>query len=194
MSDRPPRATETHPLTPERWPDFAALMMSRFDTRRCWCMALRLETSYRHRTPEANRRSMKRIVDTAGAPPGVLAYVDGEPVGWCAVAPRTEFRRINRSRALAPVDDAQAWAVVCFYVLRRARRQGVSRALLEAAVALAAAHGARLVEAYPVEGTRNPFRGYASLFREAGFREVARRQANRPVLRRRLLAARRGRT
>jgi len=123
------------------------------------------------------------VVDTAAAPPGVLAYVDGEPAGWCAVAPRTEYKRLARSRATAPFDDQPVWSVVCFFVRGGMRRAGLSRALLSAAVDLAIEHGATIVEGYPVEGTRNLFRGVASVFKDAGFKEVARRLPNRPLMR-----------
>jgi GNAT superfamily N-acetyltransferase len=174
---------ETHPLTPDRWRDFAALMKSRYDTRHCWCMWPRLATSYSTRPAAANRRAIKKVVDTAAAPPGVLAYVDGAPVGWCAVAPREEYPRLARSRATAPVDDEPAWSVVCFYVLRSMRHRGLQRTLLDAAVKLATAHGARTVEGYPVEGTRNLFRGMTHVFEGAGFSEAARRSPNRPIMR-----------
>jgi GNAT superfamily N-acetyltransferase len=158
-------------------------MNSRFDTRHCWCMAMRLDASYRTRSGDANRRSMKKVVDTAAAPPGVLAYVEGVPVGWCAVAPREEFPRVARAAAKAAPSDDAAWSVVCFYVLRSARRQGVSRALLAAAVELATQHGAKVVEGYPVEGGNNPFRGIPSVFTAAGFAEIARPKPNRPIMR-----------
>jgi GNAT superfamily N-acetyltransferase len=184
MPARAPKASiETHPLTPDRWRDFAALMESRFDTRHCWCMAPRLATSYRTRTGAANRRAMKKVVDSAPAPPGVLAYIDGEPVGWCAVAPRPDFPRIDRVASRATSGDTDVWAVVCFYVLRHARRQGVSKALLAAAIRISQEHGARSVEGYPVEGGNNPYRGFPSVFRAARFNEVARLRANRPLLR-----------
>jgi GNAT superfamily N-acetyltransferase len=174
---------ETHPLTPDRWHDFAAIMNARFDTRHCWCMWPRLATNYADRTGATNRRSIKKAVDTAAAPPGVLAYVDGEPAGWCAVAPREEYPKLDRSRATAAVDDEPVWSVVCFTVLRPMRRQGLSKTLLSAAVDLAAKHGAKIIEGYPVEGGRNHFRGIASVFKAAGFKDVARRQANRPLMR-----------
>jgi GNAT superfamily N-acetyltransferase len=142
-----------------------------------------MATSYKHRTPAANRRSMKRVVDTAAAPPGVLAYVNGVPVGWCAVAPRDEYPRITRERVTAPVDDQPVWSVVCFSVLRSARRQGVSRALLSAAIELAADHGARIIEAYPVERTLNTYRGYTSVYRDTGFEAIVRRHPDRPIMR-----------
>jgi GNAT superfamily N-acetyltransferase len=183
---------ETHPLTPDRWRDFAALMNSRFDLRHCWCMWPRLTTNYKLRTGAANRRSIKKVVDTAAAPPGVLAYIEGEPVGWCAVAPREEYPRLDRSRATARVDEQPVWSVVCFFVPRRMRRKGISKALLDAAVALATRHGARIVEGYPVERTQNMFRGLAPMFAGAGFVEVARRQPNRPIMRRSVGRRRRG--
>jgi len=174
---------ETHPLTPDRWRDFAELMNSRYDTRHCWCMWPRLATSYKARTGATNRRSIKKVVDTAKAPPGVLAYVDGVPAGWCAVAPREEYRKLARSRSTSPFDDQPAWSVVCFLVRRGMRGQGLSRTLLSAAVELATQHGAKIVEGYPVEGTRNLFRGVPSVFSDAGFKKVARREANRPFMR-----------
>jgi GNAT superfamily N-acetyltransferase len=143
----------------------------------------RLEGNYRDRTGESNRRSIKRVVDTAPAPPGVLAYVDGDVVGWCAVAPREQYPKLAKSRATAPIDNEAVWSVVCFSVLRGARRRGVSRALLSAAVELAAAHGAETIEAYPVERTLNTFRGYTSVYRDAGFEEVLRRHPDHPILR-----------
>jgi GNAT superfamily N-acetyltransferase len=128
-----------------------------------------------------------------GPPPGLLAYRDGNPVGWCAVAPRDAYPRVLHSRLLRPADDDPAcWAVVCFYVVRRERRGGVAAALLEAAVAFAADHGAALVEGYPkdTEGARKGanelFVGTMSMFIEAGFREVARNSPQRPIMRREL--------
>jgi GNAT superfamily N-acetyltransferase len=174
---------ETHPLTPDRWRDFAALMGARFDTRHCWCMWPRLATNYKGRTGDANRRSMKRVVDTASAAPGVLAYVDGVVAGWCAVAPRAAYPKLDRSRATARIDDEPVWSVVCFSIQREARRTGVSGVLLKAAVELARQHGATLVEGYPVEETRNLFRGVRSVFERAGFVEVARRSARQSIMR-----------
>jgi GNAT superfamily N-acetyltransferase len=179
-------AVETHPLTPDRWHDFADLMNSRFDLRRCWCMAQRRPESYTRYTSDANRRAMKKAVDTAAAPPGVLAYVEGAPVGWCAIAPRLEFQQLAKKRATAPIDDQPVWSIVCFMVRRPLRRRGISRALLAAALALASQHGAEIVEAYPIEGIRNSYRGFPSVFKDAGFQEVARDPHDRLIMRYRI--------
>jgi GNAT superfamily N-acetyltransferase len=144
---------------------------------------------YRDRKGAKNRAAFRAIVKR-GVPPGVLAYVDGRPAGWCAVAPRPEYTRLARSRTLAPVDDAEVWSITCFFIGAEARGRGVSTALLRGAVELAAAHGARIVEAYPVDtgGKRiaadAAYHGLASTFRAAGFEEVTRRSAQRPIMRR----------
>jgi GNAT superfamily N-acetyltransferase len=135
------------------------------------------------------RTAFEEVV-AAGPPPGLLAYRDGRPVGWCAVAPRETFPRVLRSPVLRPVDEAPAcWAVVCFYVVRGERRGGVAAALLEAAVAFAADHGAAVVEGYPkdTEGAKKHanelFVGSMSMFAAAGFTEAGRRSPTRPIMR-----------
>ena len=178
-----------HPLTPERWDEFVELFGARGAAGGCWCMWWRLtkrEFDARRGTP--NRRAMKAIVD-AGRAPGLLAYLDDRPVGWCAVAPREEFPRLERSRILRPVDGQPVWSVVCLYVHRSYRRRGVATGLLGAAVDHVRRQGGRIVEGYAVEpaGGEVPdlfaYHGPASAYRSAGFREVARRSPTRPIMR-----------
>jgi GNAT superfamily N-acetyltransferase len=180
---------EFEPLTPERWPDLEALFGARGACGGCWCMTWRLKRSEFDRGKgEGNRKGFRAIV-ASGAEPGVLAYAGGEPVAWCAVAPREVYLALGRSRVLAPVDDRPVWSISCLFVTRRMRRSGVSVPLIRAAVAHAAAHGAEAVEAYPVEpySTEMPaafaWTGIASAFREAGFKEVLRRSRTRPIMR-----------
>ena len=181
----------THPLTPERWPDLERLFGERGACGGCWCMHWRLHAAdYEAGKGETHHRAFRHRVDAGPAPPGVLAYLHEEPAGWCAIAPRTEFVRLERSRILAPVDDAPVWAITCFFVHRPHRGKGLSSPLIHAAVDLAAAHGATTVEAYPVDpndGRIPPvfaYTGLATAFRTAGFDEVARRSPNRPIMRR----------
>ena len=137
---------------------------------------------------EGNRRAFRAVVGS-GAEPGVLAYAGGEPVGWCAVAPREAYPVLERSRILARVDDRPVWSITCLFVARRARRSGLSVALIRAAAAHAAGHGATVVEAYPVEpySAQMPpafaWTGFASAYLGAGFVEVARRSRARPIVR-----------
>jgi GNAT superfamily N-acetyltransferase len=191
---------EVHPLTPERWDDLVTLFDRPGDPKGCWCMFYRLRSrDFEGRWGAPNRAAFKQVV-ADGPPPGLLAYRDGAPVGWCAVAPRTAYPRILHSPTLRPLDDAAAcWAVVCFYVEKSERRGGVAAALLEAAVGFAAANGAEAVEGYPKDtggGRRHAnemFVGSMSMFREAGFEEVGRRSPQRPIMRRRLGGGRAGR-
>src|SRR5439155_15729380 len=97
-----------------------------------------------------NRSAMRDLV-LAGPPPGILGYLDGEPVGWCAVAPRADYPALERSRVLKKVDDAPAWSVSCLFVRKDCRKQGVSVALLRAAIDFVRDHGGTIVEGYPVE-------------------------------------------
>jgi GNAT superfamily N-acetyltransferase len=105
------------------------------------------------------------------------------------VAPREVYSALERSRVLQPVDAQPVWSISCLFVKKGFRRQGISAKLLRAAVDFAASQGATLVEGYPSEPTSDkmadPFlwHGIASSFRAAGFKEVARRSATRPIMR-----------
>ena len=139
---------------------------------------------------------MQRLAK-AGAKPGLLAYADGQPVGWCAVAPREEYERFATSRVLKPVDDQLVWSVTCFFIARTYRRWGLTRQLLDAAAEFAMRQGAKILEGYPVEPRRDQpdafvYTGLASAFRKTGFKEVARRSPSRPIFRRQLKPLRRG--
>jgi GNAT superfamily N-acetyltransferase len=188
---RRPAATGTvfRPVTPSRWSDLEALFGERGACGGCWCMAWRLPArDYREGKGGRNRGALKRLV-ASGARPGILAYRDGEPIGWCAVAPRCDYAALARSRVLAPVDDAPVWSISCLFVRRSERRSGLSAGLLRAAVEFAAKRGAGIVEGYPVEPamqrTPDPFlwTGVPSAFRRAGFVEAARRSPTRPIMR-----------
>jgi GNAT superfamily N-acetyltransferase len=133
------------------------------------------------------RRAMRRLVQ-AGQVPGLLAYAGRRAIGWCAVAPRTDYVRLAGSRILQPVDAQPVWSVPCFFVARSFRGTGVSLALLEGAVDYARRCGAKVLEGYPVEPAKRQadafvYTGLASTFRRAGFIEVARRSPTRPIMR-----------
>ncbi len=187
---------EIHPLTPQRWPDFEKLFGKNGACAGCWCMWWRLPAAqWRVQKGEGNREAMQKLVNT-GARPGLLAYADGQAVGWCAVAPREEYPRFAASRVLKAVDDQTVWSVTCFFVARAWRRCGLTRQLLEAASEFATQQGAKILEGYPVEPKRDQpdafvYTGLSSAFRKAGFAEVARRSPSRPIFRRELKLSRR---
>ncbi len=190
MSSKPSRRRFTYrPLTPDRWADLERLFGPRGACGGCWCMWWRLSHSdYERKKGAANKRAFKKLV-RSGAEPGLIAYREAQPVGWCSVRPREEYPRLARSRILKPVDDRPVWSVVCLYVVKELRRTGISTELLRSAVDHARKNGARIVEGYPVEPRQPDMAdvfaacGTASAFRKAGFREVARRSETRPIMR-----------
>ncbi len=180
---------EFHALTPERWADFEDLFGERGAAGGCWCMWWRLtKREFDAQKGEGNRRAMKAIVD-ASRVPGILAYHKGQPVGWCSVAPRGEFPRLERSRILEPLDEQPVWSVVCFFVAKPYRRRGVAKRLLQAAVEYVKSRGGRIVEGYAVEPKKGStpdlfaYHGLAAMFRSVGFKEVGRRSGTRPIMR-----------
>ena len=177
-----------HPLTPERWSDLEKVFGPRGACGGCWCMYWRqTRTQFDQGHGQVNHDSLKALVDS-GSVPGIMAYVDDEPVGWCSIAPRPEFSALERSRILKPVDDQPVWSVVCFFVVRGKRRKGLTVELLKAAVEYARSNSARIVEGYPVEPKMGKapdvfvYTGLASAFKQAGFTEVMRRSETRPIM------------
>jgi GNAT superfamily N-acetyltransferase len=177
-------------LTLDRWADFERLFGPRGACGGCWCMWWRLTRSeFERRKGPGNKRAMKALV-RQGVVPGLVAYLGPDPVGWVAVAPRESFSALARSRVLCPVDAEPVWSIVCFFIAKTQRRQGLSTLLLEAAVGHVKRQGGRIVEGYPVEPKEGrtadvfAYTGLASAFRRAGFREVARRSPTRPIMRR----------
>ena len=192
---------DVHPLTPDRMKDLATLFGQGGDPKWCWCSFFRLRNvDFQNASEASNRKVLESAVKTTaadGRAPGLVAYRDGEPIGWVSLGPRADYERLKHSKVLAPIDDKPVWSIVCFVVLKSARRQGVARALLDAAMDYAREHGATLLEGYPVEtdGQRlraaNAYKGTVGMFERAGFKVVERRQANRttpvrPIVRRRV--------
>ena len=90
---------------------------------------------------------------------------------------------------MKPVDDAEVWSIVCTFVAKEFRGQGLQHRLLAAALDFARDNGVRLVEAYPVDKPERShddfmFFGSRSLYERAGFHEVVRRSPTRVVMRR----------
>lgn len=161
---------------PDDWTDIAELMGTTGGYAGCWCMFWRqTNTESNASSPAQNQAALQRIVES-GDPVGVLARRGDDVVGWCQVAPRTQFHRLFHTRGLRLADDADGkavWSIVCVFVDRSARGQGIADELVNAAVELARQHGADLVEAYPIaEITRRTSQlssGTVGLFTRAGF-------------------------
>ena len=180
---------EIHPLTPKRWRDFEELFGSHGAYGGCWCMWWRsTRREFEKRKGEGNRRAMQAIVDS-GKVPGLLAYLGATPVGWCSVAPREEFSSLERSPVLKRLDDLPVWSMVCFYVAKRFRGQGIAEALIGGALDYVRSCGGSWVEAYPTPPKETPlapvssFMGLPAMFIRAGFVECARPSRSKLVMR-----------
>jgi GNAT superfamily N-acetyltransferase len=174
-----------HAVTPERLPDLERFSAQHGKFRYCSCMRWRMTSAeYKRSTKESRVAALAERV-CEHVPVGVLAYLDGEPVGWCSVAPRETYAALERFRALPRLDSAPVWSVVCFFVDRHARRQGVTLGLLKAAVKYAATQGAGIIEGYPVKpGPRlYTYMGSPATFEQAGFRDVTPAGQVRQVMR-----------
>jgi len=124
---------------------------------------------------------------------GLVAYLDGEPVGWCAVEPRTAYGGMVRAGRVAWTgrsedrDDASVWAVTCFFTRPGFRKRGISQELASAAIEHARAHGARAVEGYPLSRpgavADELHVGLESTFASLGFVAVSRPSSRRVVMR-----------
>lgn len=189
------------PANEASWDDLRAIFGSRGYAAYCQCQRPKMRSWAEWRSLQVSGR-MQRLEEqtqcgfaSARTTSGLVAYLDDEAVGWCAVEPRTAYARLLRTRIPwkgrdEDRDDAGVWAVVCFVTRAGYRRRGVSRALARAAVDFARERGARALEGYPmlVEpgqdvtwGELNV--GSRSVFADAGFDEVSHPTLRRVVMR-----------
>ncbi|WP_372700017.1 GNAT family N-acetyltransferase [Arthrobacter sp. JSM 101049] len=154
----------------------------------CWCLFWRQTNQEANESPpDGNHAELRRLV-TSGEPIAVLARRGETVLGWCQVAPREQFHRLFHTRALELGDDGghRVFSIVCLFVDRSARGQGIAGALVSGAVDLARRHGATLVEAYPlVQAPRRTARlssGTVDLFTRAGFRSGPASTSSRTVM------------
>jgi GNAT superfamily N-acetyltransferase len=208
-----PRPASDLTTSAAQWHDVERLFGGPGEPSRCWCRYFALTgPEYTALSPAARKEQLKDKFDAGPPAPGILAYRDGDPVGWCAVEPRECYPRVLRSRVLRSAEasvraeaeltaaDAAAsgtsggiWAVTCFVVAAGHRRSGVAAALLRAAVDHARFHGADVVEGYPVDPAQRPgagasdlYHGTLGLFLGAGFDVVSTAVPGRAVVRLRL--------
>lgn len=165
----------------------------------CQCQRYKLRPREAFRSFPVEERAQRLYEQTDCGHPesdrtsGLVAYLEGEPVGWCAVEPRTEYEGLLRvfrvpwdGRNEDKTDDG-VWAVTCLFARAGFRKRGVSRALARAAVAFARERGAHAIEAYPII-TKDVIAeelhvGTPSVFADAGLVEVSRPSARRVVMR-----------
>lgn len=176
------------------WADVERVFGTRGDPATCWCQFFKLSNEeWKNAEGPECKVALEEQVRAAAPPPGVIAYRNEEAVGWCAVEPRPNYSRLSRTRVLGgspedPSDDG-VWAVTCFVVRVGHRRSGVGGELLRGAVEQARSLGAGVIEGYPVDvavrgktSSADLYHGTLTQFLAAGFHEVARPSADRPVM------------
>jgi GNAT superfamily N-acetyltransferase len=186
-------AFDTKPLTPDTWSDLEALfaLPGGAIVRSCWCMYYRKSGAAANSEVAASNKQALCNLASSPVTPGLVGYLDGSPVGWISLGPREDYLKLQRSPVMKPVDDAEVWSVVCTFVAKAYRGQGLQHRLLADAVAYAREQGVRTLESYPVDKPDRShddfmFFGSRSLYERAGFREVVRRSPTRVVMRRAL--------
>jgi GNAT superfamily N-acetyltransferase len=168
---------ETHPVTPDRFEDFADIVNPNRRAAACWCLSHRLRAKdIRELGGDSREQAMRRLCEREN-PPGVVTYLDGVPVGWCSISPRAEIPHLVASKLIRPIDEVPVWSIICIVVRAGHRRTGVSAALLDGAVEYAVSRGAPAIEAYPVDppgrmDTTMAFVGTRRMFEKAGFEVV----------------------
>jgi GNAT superfamily N-acetyltransferase len=187
------------PANKATWEDLQCVFGRRGAAAGCQCQRYKLHRLESFRSFSAEERAHRLRDQTQADHPsstttsGLVAYRDGEPVGWCAVEPRTGYEGLLRNNRVPWVDrderkdDDTVWAVTCLLVRAGFRRRGLSRLLAEAAVELARKRGARALEAYPMTTTNAISEelhvGTVSVFADAGLTEIGRPTQRRAVMR-----------
>lgn len=172
----------THPVTPQRFDDFADVLNPHRRSTHCWCLSHRLRAKDIDELGDGSREAAARALAQREGGFGVLTYRDDLPVGWCHIAPRSDIPRLVASKLIRPVDDLPVWSIICVVVRAGHRKQGVTAQLIEGAVSHAASRGAPAVETYPVDPQGRmdltmAFVGTRSMFARQGFEVVGQTDA-----------------
>ncbi|ADV12578.1 GCN5-related N-acetyltransferase [Mesorhizobium ciceri biovar biserrulae WSM1271] len=174
------------PLSRQNWPALVDLFSASGPVGRCWCMYGRIGPAYRKQPPDRNRHEFQQAALSGDVPQGLLAF-DGEmAVGWCQITPIEAVPYLKKRWIGAEDRREETWFISCFYVRKGYRRRGMTRTLIEASIAHARRHGAKAIEAMPLDGGKSPSAtgsGYVSTFESAGFQAIAHRDAARPLMR-----------
>jgi GNAT superfamily N-acetyltransferase len=177
------------PLTISNWNDFENLFGPKGAYAGCWCMWWRLSRKeFENGQGDSNRKAMKSIVNS-GNIPGILAYSDGEPCGWCSVAPREDFGSLERSRVLKRIDNENVWSLVCFFIDKEYRGKNLGYKLILGAIEFVKSQGGKILEAYPTilkSGNAPPvstYMGIPNILKKAGFKQIHQPSKSKLIMR-----------
>ncbi|MFW9996680.1 MAG: GNAT family N-acetyltransferase [Candidatus Odinarchaeota archaeon] len=179
------RNINCYPATPDRWNDLTKLFGNSGAQWGWWCMYwVMTNKQFNQVSAQTRKNALQALFEDESQIPGILAYIDGNPVGWCALSPRENYKRLVKSRVIKPVDDKAVWSLVCFFVHKNYRKLGVANSLLQAAMKLAKEQGAPALEAYPIDLKQSEkveessaYVGTVPMFKKAGFKKVANTKA-----------------
>ena len=188
------------PANEASWDDLQAIFGTTDYPSRCQCQRFKVVGWIWRDSTQEERTTMLEVQTACGDPDaadtsGLVAYVDGEPAGWVAVEPRTEYPKLRTSRVPwsgrdEDKDDDGVWAVTCFVVRKSYRGRGLTYPLARATIAFARQRGARALEAYPM--ITHPGKeitwgethvGTRQVFEHAGFKEITHPTPRRVVMR-----------
>ncbi|HSY76722.1 MAG TPA: GNAT family N-acetyltransferase [Bacteroidia bacterium] len=178
------------PLTKSNWGKFEELFGEKGACGSCWCMYYRLpkQEFVEGKTDNGNKNKKKELV-WEGKPAGILCCYEDKAIGWCALAPRKDFVKLEKSRVHKPIDDKPVWSIPCFFIHKDFRRIGVSVAMLKGLIEYAKKSKIKILEAYPTIPTQEKLPdsflwiGLYKSFERAGFKIVDRTSKNRPMVR-----------
>ncbi|MEI6124355.1 MAG: GNAT family N-acetyltransferase [Bacteroidota bacterium] len=178
------------PLTLKNWDKFVQLFGNNGACGHCWCMYYRLPKAefFEGKVDDGNKAAMKELVWN-DKPAGLLGLIDGEPIAWCAFAPRQDFLKLQKSRVHKPIDDKPVWSMPCFFTHKNYRKLGLSVAFLKTIIVYAQQNNICILEAYPTIPTQEKLPdsfawiGLYKSFERAGFQIADRTSANRPMMR-----------
>lgn len=182
------------PLTPDLWPHFEDLFGKQGACYGCWCTYYRQPPAARRENNRERNKDHIRARIEAGPPPGLLAFEDGRAIGWMQIGPRADVPEFNNAgRVSAPLavgdaTDPAVWAISCFFVRSPARGKGLTHQLVGAGVDFARRSGARVLEACPMDHSKDSrsvglYVGSTRVFEKAGFVRAAERKSGRPLMR-----------
>lgn len=178
------------PLTMANWAKFVQLFGAKGACGNCWCMYYRLKKAdfNEGKADDGNKEAMQNIVKE-GKPTGILGFYEGQPIAWCAFAPREHFIKLENSRVHKRIDNNPVWSIPCFFIDKKFRRQGISVELLKVVINYAKEHNIKIIEAYPTIPTKESLPdsfawiGLYKSFERAGFEIVDNTSKNRPMVR-----------
>jgi len=178
------------PLNKGNWAKFVQLFGEKGACGNCWCMYYRLSKADYHegKADGGNKDAMHDIV-MENKPTGILGFYEGQPIAWCAFAPREHFTKLEKSRVHKRIDNNPVWSIPCFFIDKNFRHHGITVELLKGVIRHAKETGIKIIEAYPTipttESLPDSFAwiGLYKSFERAGFEIVDRTSKNRPMVR-----------